>query len=214
MILNPYKVSNWLRIIVICSSLLVIIGWVFDVEALTRFSQNQNTIKFITAVVFAITAISMVYISQILKNKKDYAQVVLPATSMIILLVMFTLLAAGIFGVETGIENFFIETKPSVQGSGSGMPAVPTMVNFVLIGLISVSALFVSPKRIRQLLTTSGYLIFGSGFLALTGYILGLPFLYWDFNNKFVPVALYTSILFILLGIDMLLTARIKIKKP
>lgn len=211
--LNLKNISNWLHVSVASIASIVIVGWVFDIDVLTRVSQNQINIKFVTAVIFVITAISMIYISQILKGKKDLAQVVLPATSMTVLLIMFTLLASGVFGVSTGLENIFVAATPSIQNNRLGMPAIPTIINFVIFGLLSVAALFIGSKTIQQLLAAVGYCFTGLGTLAVLGYIFDLPYLYWKFNNKLTPIALYTSILFILLGLDMIITSKIKYKK-
>src|SRR6185436_14653483 len=89
--------------------LLFITAWIFDISFLKNFSSSWISIKFITALCFFLTGIKLYFMLDHQKGKVQPAQIILSATSLIIILIMATLLAAFFFGIRTGIEDLFIE---------------------------------------------------------------------------------------------------------
>lgn len=213
MIKNPTKFSIWASVAVIYCSLLVMIGWIFNVERLTYVFPTQINMKFITSFAFVLSGTAMLLIIQTLKGKKELAQIVLPVTSMLTLLLMFTLLASGLFGVQTGIEKLMIEDTASVKTTRPGMPSIPTMLCFVIFGVVSITALFSNIKFLKRLLKITGLFIATIGIVSITGYVINSPMLYWKLDESAVPIALNTAILFCLLGIAMYVASQIILQK-
>lgn len=203
------NISLWLSLGIIAGGMIVVIGWVIDIDILTRLLPNKINMKFITALTFVLSGVSMLYIKQIIKGKTLWPQIILPATAMLILLFMFTLLASGIFGVRTGIENLFVKDGGSVNTVRPGMPALPTMLCFIIFGINTIVALLGNAYLLKKFLVSSGYIIFIIGIFAVFGYIINQPILYWLVTANSVPIAINTSLLFALLGLDMIITSKL-----
>ncbi len=200
------NLTRILAIIVCFYSCIVMTGWIFDIDTFTRILPNQINMKFITAFAFFLCSIGLWLIDLAVEGKREIPQVILPVISLLILLIMTTLLAGGLFGVQTETSDSFF-TDTSVKTVIPGMPAIPGMFAFVLVGISYILILFESP-RLRQILLYFGIAIILLGLLASFGYLLQIPFLYYKFSSTSNAIALNTAILFVLLGIGLILVGR------
>lgn len=201
---NPIKIISF---VVLFYSLLLIVGWIFSIDALTGIFMPSFYMKFPTVLCFAFSAGSLFLMADAISGKKNLAQIIIPANALFIGLIMVTLLAAGLFKVNTGIDDLFIKESFTENLGTPGIPAVPTMLCFVLFCIASVLALFGTP-RIKKLLVGFGFFIACIGVIGTLGYAINLPVLYFKFSESFTPMAINTAIMFVLLGIGVLLCGR------
>jgi hypothetical protein len=113
---------------------------------------------------------------------------------------MATLLVSTFLDVRTGVEDLFVrETEDAVKTTTPGRPSVGTMINFILVAIAGILTLF-DMKKLGQKIYVIGSIILVIGSLAVLGYVLSMPFLYYSVEGFSTAMALHTAILFIITG--------------
>lgn len=194
---------KYVKVLAIASIMPVIFsmyGWIFNIEILKSFFPNQLPMKFITAVCFFFSALTIIFVSESVKGKREIAQVVLPATSISVLLLMSIAVAGSYLNVQTGIESLFVGAQSRTTSSVLGdMPAVAEVISFIFIAIIGILTLF----RVRYLKNVAffcGVFIVICGFLALVGNLINNDFLNFNFFTFDYPIVFSASIIFLILG--------------
>lgn len=189
-----------IAVIVTASGFIEVLGWFFGVQVLKSVFPWMVTMKFSTAVSFFLSGITLYYIAESLTGRSGVAQAVLPATALLIMLMMATLLASALFGLKSGIEDIFVEEEAgAVKTTVPGRPSLVTMSDFIIISAAAIAALF-RGGRLRGILLASGVFIAANAAIALAGYVFGLDHLYYAWPGVSTGMALVTAILFLLLG--------------
>jgi len=161
--------------------------------------------KFSTSISFIFSGLTIYFISRYNEGKTGIAQIVVPISGFIVFLFMATLLTAYIFGITSGIEQLFVrESSDAVKTSYAGMPSFPTIVNFILIIVAGMFAF--SESKLEKWVTPIGYVISTIGIIAIVGYAVNQPALYYYIDNVNTAMAIHTSILFVMLGIALILS--------
>jgi hypothetical protein len=201
-------IAKSLGVIVSLSGLVVMAGWILDIGALKSILPIWVTMKFITAISFFLSGISLYCISCAREENAQAAQIVLSITTLCLLLIMSALLASSFLGVYTGIEELFIkEAQGAAKTAVAGRPAIPTMVEFILIGLAGAFSL-IGRKTMTVLLKATGWIIVGVAGIAVTGYLINQPVLYYDIRPFTGAMACHTAILFVLWGLGLYLAEK------
>ena len=198
------KIAKVLSLVVIIAGVVVMIGWIFNIGILKSISPNWISMKFDTAIAFFLSGISLYFIVRAIEGEFDKAQVVLSVTSLIIMLLMGILFFSAILKVHTGIEELFIkETAIAAKTVTPGRPSVPTMINFILIAFGGIFTMF-NPQTLRTQLRIIGLAVGTIGLLAVAGYIINSPALYYYVEGINSAMACHTAVLFVLLGTGLL----------
>jgi hypothetical protein len=192
-----------LSLFVAAAGLVVMAGWIFDINVLKSLSPIWVSMKFSTAVAFAASGTSLFFIVRVLEGEFDIAQVVLSLTTLTITLLMGLLLFSAILSIPTGIENLFVKEIGEVKSVAPGRPSVPTMINFLLMALAAILALQ-HPARLLPKLKIIGIIIGLTGALAAAGYAFNVPLLYYYLPGVNSAMALHTALLFVILGTGLL----------
>lgn len=196
--------AKLLSLIVVLSGALVLAGWVFDIPVLKSISPAWISMKFDTALVFLLSGFTLYYIARAEEGAYDLAQVAIFITTLIIMLFMGVLFFSTLFGIHTGAEDlFFKEGQDTVKTVVPGRPSVPTMVNFLLIALAGILTM-IKAQSLQFRLRLIGGLVVLIGLIAVFGYILNVPVLYYYIAGINSAMALHTAVLFILLGSGLL----------
>jgi hypothetical protein len=160
--------------------------------------------KFDTAIAFVASGITLYFIVRAKEGAFDQAQVALSITTLIIVLLMGILFFSTLLGVHTGAEDLFIkETRVAAKTIIPGRPSVPTMVNFLLIALAGIFTML-NLKKLQPKLKIIGLAVGIIGVLAVSGYIINAPILYYYLPGINSAIALHTALLFVLTGIGLL----------
>jgi hypothetical protein len=198
------KVAKGLSMVVIIAGFTVIIGWIFDIGILKSISPAWVSMKFDTALAFVLSGITLYFIVRAAEGEFDKAQVAISITSLIIILLMGTLFFATCFKVHTGAEGLFIKDTPgAVKTVVPGLPSAPTMFNFLLVASAGILTML-NPGNLRFKLRIIGLVIGSIGILAIVGYIVNQPILYYYIPGINSAIACNTAALFIVLGIGFL----------
>ena len=197
------KTAKVLSLIVIIVAIMVIIGWIFDISVLKSISPAWVTMKLTTAIAFLLSGITLYFIVTAIEGEFDKAQVALSIASLIIVLLMGTLFFSSLLKIHTGVDDLFIkETTGSVKTVTPGRPSVPTMLNFILIAAAGILTML-NPKKLLSKLRTIGLTVGIIGAVAVAGYIINAPLLYYFIEGTNSAMAIHTAILFVLLGVGL-----------
>lgn len=210
--MTKLKFVKFLSIIVAFSGMLVIMGWIFDVGFLKSILPNLVAMKLSTAVCFVSSGLLLYALAKEREGQGSlFAQIFLPATSLLILLLMATFFISVIFGLNaTGIDNIFVQEKAgAVNTFVPGRPSIPTMFNFILIATSGILTLSGSKKHLFWL----GLAVLIVGGVAIAGYVVNQPVLYFLIVGKNTAMALNTAILFALVGVGFILCGKAKLKQ-
>ena len=180
----------------------VMYGWIFNIELLKSFLPNQAPMRFITAVAFFLSGLSVFFIAESVRGKREIAQIVLPATSISVLLLMATAIAGNLLNVETGIEKLFVGVLSQTAGAGE-MPSVFEIVVFILISLFSILTLF-RVRYLKFIVFYLGLIMAGFGLISASVRITGIGFL----NLDSLPV-FFSSLILVILGGAFVVLGRI-----
>ncbi|CAG1065000.1 hypothetical protein BAC1_00573 [uncultured bacterium] len=206
--MDSMRAARIIAVTVSFAGLAGMLGWYFGIQALKSVHPAMVTMKFSTALSFFLSGITLYFIAQSLSGRASVAQAVLPATTLMIMLVMATLLASAFFGLETGIEDLFIEEEAAaVKTTVPGRPSLVTMADFVALAAAGMSSL-VRHRRQRKVLFAAGVFITATGVAALIGYVLGIESLYFSWPGVSTGMALVTAFLFTLAGSDLIIMSR------
>ena len=201
---NKRMIAKAVSSVVGLAGALVMMGWIFDINILKSISSAWISMKFNTAIAFVASGITLYFIVRAFEGEFDQAQVALFITSLIIILLMGILFISNLLGVHTGAEDLFIkEINPSARTVIPGQPSIPTMLNFILIALAGILTIL-NLKKLRPKLKIIGLAVGIIGAIAVIGYILNAPILYYYLPSVNSAMALNTAILFVLLGIGLL----------
>lgn len=172
----------------------VMYGWIFNIEILKSLLPGQAPMRFITAVAFFLCGLSVFFIAESVRGKREIAQIVLPATSISVLLLMATAIAGKILNVETGVESLFVGVLSQTAGAGE-MPTVFEIGVFILIPLLSILTLF-KIGYLKFIVFYLGVVMAGIGLISAAGRIVKIG----QLNLDFLPVFFSAVILAVLGG--------------
>jgi hypothetical protein len=190
--------------------IVVMIGWFFNIGVLKSILPVWVSMKFSTAFSFSLSGILLYFIARFKNKNSELAVIILPITSSIILLLMMTLLASTVIGMNVGVEEMFVkDSTTAVKSVTPGRPSIAAMINFIFIAMAG----FLTPldfKRFNRTLMIIGVLVGLIGLTAVFGYILNRPLLYFAVTGKCSAMACNTAILFIAWGLGLILIERDK----
>lgn len=193
-----------MSLVVSLAGVLVMMGWIFDINILKSISPTWVSMKFDTAITFLFSGITLYFIIRAVEGEFDKAQVALSITTLIIILLMGILFFSAFLGIHTGAESLFIqEAAGTIKTVTPGRPSVPTMLNFILIALAGILTML-NPEKVQLRLKIIGYVVGTIGALAIVGYIINAPLLYYFIEGRNSAMACHTAILFVLFGTGLL----------
>ncbi|MBF0344454.1 MAG: CHASE3 domain-containing protein [Nitrospirae bacterium] len=188
--------------------MLVMIGWVFDIGILKTIHPHWVSMKVLTAISFILSGFTLYVMALYLDGKKTIGQVILPAASSTIIIIMAALLFSALAGMSLGIEDFFIREKADVvKTTTPGMPSLGTIAAFILCALASGFTLINMPN-LRQRVSVMGRIVSALGGLAIFGYIVNIPILYYYIKGVSTAMAFHTAILFTAQGLGLILLSK------
>jgi len=178
--------------IVALAGLVVCFGWFANIDLLKSILPQWVTMKFSTALSFFLAGCMLLVRSQ---DQKDYWRYSHAVSAFLILGIMAAFLLSTLLSVDLGLERLFpVDDTDSPFTTVPGRPSTMTMAAFCLIGL---AGLFLKPND--QWMVLSGLVVTTVGALALIGYLIGAPILYFATQYS-TAMAAHTAILFVICG--------------
>jgi hypothetical protein len=190
--------------IVLIGAIVVMVGWILDIPVLKSILPIWVSMKFITAVCFLLSSIIVLILFK--KGKGQIMEMLLIVLSFSLLLLMISFFFSLFTGISIGIESLFVkEAQGAVRTTIPGVPAVPTMLCFILIGLAG-SLYSLNSEKKREIVVLGGIVAL-IGFVAVIGYLIGVPAMYYSFPG-YTSMAFHTALFFVLLGVSLSLISR------
>ncbi|MBU0665286.1 MAG: methyl-accepting chemotaxis protein [Proteobacteria bacterium] len=206
--MDNLKTVKILGSIVIVSGIIVLTGWAIDSAILKCLMPGGVSMKIFTALCFILSGVALIVMAYRFEGRLNLSHSVLPIVSITMLLIMATLFASPILGFRIAIEDFFTkEMQDTVMTVAPGMPSMGTALNFIFIAVASLLTLF-NVRKLRAKLSLLGWTVVALGGLALLGYLLKMPLLYYYLHGLSTAMALNTALLFIMVGAGLILLSR------
>ncbi|MAZ40502.1 hypothetical protein CL654_00065 [bacterium] len=198
-------ITYWLGGFVSCAGLLVMVGWFFDIDILKSIVPGFVTMKFTTALSFFVSGILLWSLAHFIARESDIAQFLIATGIIIVFLVMSTLLFSYLLDFRTGLEDLFVQEEVITEETvAPGLPSLGTMVAFILVVVPSTSIFLARNDAANIIYSINGILIIVLGAIALLGYAIKTPALYYFIPGVSTGMAIHTALLFVLLGIGYL----------
>ena len=203
------NISRIVSVAIIIIGLVVMIGWFTDDDALKRLNPDWVTMKFSTATSFFVSGMVVFLLNESRNKNSEAAKILIFAPLIVVLFFMGTLLVSTISGTTTGVSSLFVKEDASatLHSVEAGTPSVGTMINFLFIIGVGFTYLLANPKH-RKYLYISGGIVLALAIIALIGYAIDSPPLYYQVEGASGAMALHTAIAFALLGISLILLAK------
>lgn len=199
--INRSKIISFMVMLI---STLVMIGWIFNIQMFKSILPIWVTMKFSTALCFFLSGLTLYFIIEIISGEKAIAHVIIPITTLIILIIMGTLLASTFLEIRTGIEDLFVKEKiNAIKTTTPGRPSVGTMLSFILIVIAAIYSI-ISTKNLSLILNIIGIIVSIIGSIAIIGYIINMPILYYTVKNISTAMSFHTAALFIIIGLGFI----------
>jgi len=217
--ISSQRIIEILSLIIGIEAVLVMVGWIFNIDFLTRIIPVGINMKFPTALSFFCSAIALYLIFRIVNDNYELSAIILPGIALFLLLIMGVIflasftntqtgLLADITGTQTGIENLFVAEQSPIYTRGSGLPAVITIINFILFGIASLNSMFNFSNR-RKVFKFIGLFFVVASLISIIGYLFSIPALYFEIDS-WTPVAFNTALCFLMLGSGLIIISKIK----
>ncbi|MBU2873571.1 sensor domain-containing protein [Marinobacter salexigens] len=195
---NYKRIIRWIGWLVITVAALVILSWVFDIEAGKRLLPAFQSMKFNTALCFLICGLILQRISMPVRAAGQDPVVAFLAV-FILLISGMTLLEYGI-GWQLGIDELVVEDPETPPEEWPGRMSAATALCFSVIGAGWLATVLTARYAALALQALALLVILFSG-SALIGYAFGVH----KFKLVvFSTMALHTSLLLVLCGACML----------
>lgn len=190
---------------IILIGVLAIAGWVLDISLIKSINPLWVPTKFATAICFVLTGITFLCIDRIVHDNSEIAQIFLSMSVLTMIILMFTYLASKFFQIPVGIEELFINVVVTNKTTAEVLqPSMVSMFNFIIISITGIVILF-KPKWFPILLTFVGGFVGLTGISATVGYLLNIPALSFSLGKISGPMAQFSAITFILIGLGTFL---------
>lgn len=173
----------------------VIWGWAEGTTWLTNISPHLPSMKISTAICFIFAGL----LTYLLRSNGvgPKSQVFGSAVTFGIMLFMGGMAVADLLGVRSGIENLFVLDHSTELSPRPGMPALGTMMAFILISSAGIAWIF---ER-RELVAPLYCMVMLIGSVSLAGYAFNRPSLYFFEVGRNNAMAIHAAAMFVALGI-------------
>ncbi len=197
--MNHIKKSRflfWISIYSITLGLIVILGWLFDIQLFKSIVPGYVSMKLNTAIGFVLAGFLLLLFVQ---NKWHKISITF---AFVLALLGITSLSQDIFNYNLGIDQLLITDLDAVKrGENSpGRPSPTTSLCFFLLGVV-FTIIRSSNLRIKKIVQYALHIVTLTTFIAILGYLFNVPTLYK--LSIFTSMAIHTSITFFVLSLGI-----------
>ena len=190
------RVSALLAIVV---GILVILGWLLDIEVLKSLSSGFVSMKANTALCFVLLGISLLLFH--FAAEKRRIQFLSHLMAWLVITIGLLTIFEYVFSVDLWIDQLFVREEDNALATYSpGRMALNSAVCFVLAGLALITIDLKTGTRLLISQVLALILIFIS-LLPLIGYIYGIADLYQ--YAQFTSMAIHTATTFFIVGLGI-----------
>lgn len=193
-----YRLARLLGGIVFFIGLLVLVGWILDIQVLKSIQPNLVTMKVNTAIGFVLGGAALwLYAPFIRKHRLRFALHRLCALA--VGLIGLLTLIQHLYRVDFGIDQLLIPEPPLESLTAvPGRMAISSAINFMLVG-----GAVVMRDRLPAFSRMTLYVVLLLSMLAIMGFAFGVESLYA--TRIYTSMAVHTATLFLLLSLGLLI---------
>lgn len=207
LLMNNNRIAGIIGLATIIVGILVCIAWVLGIQEIKSIISDAAPMRFTVGILFIVSGTLLYSLTSKSGKMASLAQITVPISVFIILLVSTTILVGYMVGLNTGIVQLFASKIPNTaEASAPSQPPIPTLASFVLISVIGVMEYHAT--RLRNFVKYLGCVVLVIGAVSIIGYITNQPSLYYYVDNGNAGMAIHTSILFVLVGIGFILLQK------
>lgn len=186
-----------MSLFVLMTGLLVLFGWVFDLEFLKTGIQGAVTMKPLTALCFIFDGTSYYLLTQ--RKNKFHWDLLIMASAIISFTIMSIALICAILGIPEITEFIFHDdnTKTIIPG----VPSLATMLLFFITSFVAMICL--TTVNAGKFIIVSGVFVALCALCTIIGYLTDISSMYYYLENKSTAMAVHTAALFTLVGCEM-----------
>lgn len=194
------KITNIISIVIFCIALLAVIGSVMQIPILTSWGTNFVSMKFVTAISITLSTLSLLIIT----HSPFHSLRILPISleSVSLSLMAYTVISRNAI-LSTISDTTSYTVAPQV-------PSIGTLSAIILLFIVGI----LYTKDMIKIIRRCGAILAMLGLIAVFGYIIGNPSLYFYIENISTAMALNTSICFVLLGVGLFIIRENKYENP
>ncbi|MEO6729462.1 MAG: ATP-binding protein [Candidatus Dojkabacteria bacterium] len=195
------KLSKFFSVITILIAVIVLIGWLADIQPLRTFSPGSINMNPFSALVFIIFSVAVILYNINKENKN--AKVFIVFAILLMLLVGVITIINFLFSLGLTFDTLFLFQKINAAGNISESRIVPTLsLGFILL---STSFLLNYLKLSYRLSNILAFVALMLGWLGILGrlYNVGIAF---ASSGLFIPVAFSASVAVFFLALAILLS--------
>lgn len=172
---------------------LVMLGWLFDIDTLQTIIPGLASMKFNTALLFLLVSVYILLIkmASIRFSKRFYA---LP---IVVLIISGVSLLQYLFGFDAGIDQLFILDPVTDALAFPGRMSAGTALAFMLLGMALLT--YRAHARLGETLAVIAHFI---SLVAIFGYLFDVQSLYDVF--LFNTMAIHTAVTFMVLSLGVI----------
>lgn len=184
-------------ILIIC--LMALVGWTKGINVLVQVRADYIPMAPNTLICFSLMALAMLPFHV----KRPLRLGISLSVSLFVGFIALTRLSEFLLGAHFGVDQWFFKVPVGKIGAVPiGYMSFPTVVNF-LLACVSFTLLNLADNKLSASLSASLALtIVVTGGIFTLGYLYGAPLLY---GGNVIPMALNTSVCFVLLGVCLTL---------
>ena len=199
--------SHLLTSLTILLSVLVLVGWTFDINILSRPVSGTAAMNSLTAICFILSGLSLILLKRF--GSTSYLKILGIILASVVLTLAVVILVEIFFDTDTRIDTwlFYDKMNTGIEGFTLNYMAPNTAFCFIITSV----AILMLDKRTRNRWIPSEFLALFVGFVAmiiLIGYLYSVEAFYTIF--EFFPMAIYTAISFLLITLAILFSNKNK----
>lgn len=196
------KHACFLSLSVLIGAILVLVGWLFDIEILKRPVRRTISMNPTTALCFILSATSLLLFAY---RYNKQCRIISLTLGIIVMIIAELRILNSIVPFIPAPDRILFASKLSAEAqflAGSNRMPLNTATSFLVTAIVLVMLHF-RGKRKKIILQAIATLIALMSLFSILGYVYNAP----EFNNLLsdLPMALHTGIFFFLLAIAMLL---------
>lgn len=193
--------------LVIIFSLIFCFEWLVGISIQGILFPGSISMKFTTAVAFLISGVMLLSLNEWWARGSEWGEILVPVCVLALIVLGFPIFVSGLLGLNTGFEQLFVnEASGTAKTVYPGQPSLGTVLCFFLLGICGMIAVL-GPKK-HPSVSWIGLAVCMFGLLAIMGYLLGAPPLYFGLSGLTNPMAIATASLFILLGLGFSIAGK------
>jgi len=205
---NTLQIASVLAFIVFLGGMIVSISWLRKDVLIEQLQPDLVSMKFSAALSFVMSGIILMMIAFHIKKFSNWAYVALPMISFVVFILMSTVLISVITNVDSSIDSLFrVKDVTPVLSLAPGVPSLATSALFFVIATNGVLAMY-RPRRLKKCFQVSSAILIFFSLVALLGYVISAPLLYYFVEGVSTAMSVNTAVLFLLSGISLYLIGR------